>query len=55
MATNQAVLGYTGLTIEDVTTSDFHARIFPPEDHERLREERQAAPSSGVPKSSNER
>jgi len=27
---NQAVLDYTGLTIEDVTTSDFRARIFHP-------------------------
>jgi len=46
---NQAVLDYTGLTIEDVTTSDFRARIFHPEDIERLREERQAALSRGVP------
>jgi formate hydrogenlyase transcriptional activator len=28
------VLDYTGLTIEDVTTSDFRARIFHPEDLE---------------------
>jgi formate hydrogenlyase transcriptional activator len=46
---NQAVLDYTGLTLEDVTTSDFRARIFHPEDLERLREERQAALSRGVP------
>jgi len=46
---NQAVLDYTGLTIEDVTTSDFRARIFHPEDIERLREERQGALSRGVP------
>src|SRR5467141_1407993 len=46
---NQAVLKYTGLTIEDVTTSDFRARIFHPEDLERLRKERQAALSRGVP------
>src|SRR5206468_9401511 len=46
---NQAVLDYTGLTLEDVTTSDFRARIFHPEDIERLREERQAALSRGVP------
>jgi len=46
---NQAVLDYTGLTIEDVTTSDFRARIFHPEDLERLREERQAALLRGVP------
>jgi formate hydrogenlyase transcriptional activator len=46
---NQAVLDYTGLIIEDVTTSDFRARIFHPEDIERLRAERQAALSRGVP------
>jgi formate hydrogenlyase transcriptional activator len=46
---NEAVLDYTGLTIEDVTTSDFRARIFHPEDLERLREERQAALSRGIP------
>lgn len=45
---NQAVLDYTGLTIEDVVTSDFRARIFHPEDLERLRDERQAALSLGV-------
>src|SRR5712672_2605624 len=46
---NHAVLDYTGLTIEDVTASDFRARIFHPEDIERLREERQSALSRGVP------
>src|SRR5271170_4861531 len=46
---NQAVLDYAGLTIEDVTASGFRARIFHPEDLERLREERQAALSRGVP------
>src|SRR5712671_6127315 len=46
---NQAVLDYTGLTIEDVTSSDFRARIFHPEDIERLREERQAALARGAP------
>ncbi len=46
---NQAVLDYTGLTIEDVTASDFRARIFHPEDLERLREERQATLSRGLP------
>ena len=46
---NQAVLDYTGLTIEDVITSDFRARIFHPEDLERLREERRAALASGLP------
>ncbi len=46
---NQAVLEYTGLTIEDVTSSDFHARIFHPEDLERLRDERRAALARGLP------
>jgi formate hydrogenlyase transcriptional activator len=46
---NQAVLDYTGLSIEDVTTSNFRARIFHPEDLDRLREERQAALSRGLP------
>jgi formate hydrogenlyase transcriptional activator len=46
---NQTVLDYTGLTIEDVTTLDFRARIFHPEDIERVREERRAALLRGVP------
>src|SRR5579863_8413676 len=45
---NQAVLDYTGLTVEDVTTSDFPARIFHPEDIEKVREEHLAALSRGV-------
>src|ERR1700687_3955050 len=46
---NQAVLDYTGLTMEDVVASDFRARIFHPEDLERLRDERRAALSRGLP------
>ena len=46
---NQAMLDYTGLTMQDVVTSDFRARIFHPEDLERLREERQAALARGLP------
>ena len=46
---NQAVLDYTGLTMEDVITSDFRARIFHPEDLESLREERRAALARGLP------
>jgi formate hydrogenlyase transcriptional activator len=46
---NQAVLDYTGLTMEDVITSDFRARIFHPEDLEWLREERRAALARGLP------
>ncbi|HEX7720760.1 MAG TPA: PAS domain-containing protein, partial [Pyrinomonadaceae bacterium] len=36
---NQALLDYTGLTIDDVIASDFRARIFHPEDIERLHDE----------------
>src|SRR3981189_3344083 len=39
---NQAMLKYTGLTMEDVVTSDYRASIFHPEDLEREREERKA-------------
>src|SRR6266404_4443784 len=46
---NQAVLDYTGLTMQDVVTSDFRAKIFHPEDIERLREEREAALTRGLP------
>jgi PAS domain-containing protein len=35
---NQAVLDYTGLTMADILTSDFRARIFHPEDLKRVRE-----------------
>jgi formate hydrogenlyase transcriptional activator len=46
---NQATLDYTGLTIDDVVSSDFRARIFHPEDLERLRAEREAALLRGLP------
>jgi formate hydrogenlyase transcriptional activator len=46
---NQAVLDYTGLTIDDVISSDFRARIFHPEDLERLHDEREAALLGGLP------
>jgi formate hydrogenlyase transcriptional activator len=46
---NHAVLEYTGLAIEDVATLDFRARIFHPEDIARLRKERHAALSRGLP------
>src|SRR5712672_277571 len=46
---NQAMLDYTGLTMQDVVTSDFRARIFHPEDIERLRGDRQAALARGLP------
>jgi formate hydrogenlyase transcriptional activator len=46
---NQAVLDYAGLTMADVFTSDFRARIFHPEDLKRVREQRQAALARGLP------
>jgi PAS domain S-box-containing protein len=46
---NQAVLGYTGLTLEDVRKADYRARFFHPEDVERLREERGDALARPVP------
>src|ERR1700674_2869178 len=46
---NQAMLDYTGLTMEDVVTSDFRASIYHPEDLERVREERKAGLARGLP------
>ena len=46
---NQAVLEYTGLTMQEVVSSGFRARMFHPEDVEKLREERQAAYTRGLP------
>src|SRR5712691_6734325 len=46
---NQALLDYTGLTTDDVISSDFRARIFHPEDLERLHDERDAALLRGLP------
>jgi formate hydrogenlyase transcriptional activator len=46
---NQAALDYTGLTMADVLTSDFRARIFHPEDLKRVGEQRQAALARGLP------
>ena len=46
---NQAVLDYTGLTINDVMKSDFRDRVFHPQDVERLRDERQQALARGEP------
>ena len=48
---NQAVLDYTGLTIDDVMKSDFRDRVFHPEDVKRLRDERQQALLRGKPSS----
>jgi PAS domain S-box-containing protein len=46
---NQAVLEYTGLTLEDVQGPDYRARAFHPEDVERLREERRDALTRAAP------
>jgi formate hydrogenlyase transcriptional activator len=46
---NQAMLDYTGLTIEDVVASDFRARTYHPEDLDRVREERKAGLARGLP------
>jgi PAS domain S-box-containing protein len=46
---NQAVLDYTGLTLEDVQKEDYRARFFHPEDVQRLREQRREALTRAVP------
>lgn len=46
---NQAVLDYTGLTLEDVQQESYRTRVFHPEDVERLREERREALARAAP------
>ena len=46
---NQAMLDYTGLTMQDVLASEFRARTFHPEDLERVGEEREAGFARGLP------
>src|SRR5438309_4616622 len=46
---NRATLDYTGLTMADVVSPDFRARVFHPEDLERVRYQRQAALADGLP------
>src|ERR1700732_2150491 len=46
---NQAMLDYTGLTMQDVLASDFRARTFHPEDLERVGEEREVGFARGLP------
>jgi len=48
LSANQAVLEYTGLTKEEVGSERFR-EVFHPEDSERLRDQRDAALSRGVP------
>jgi len=46
---NRVALEYTGLTMSEVTATDFRARVFHPDDVERLRDERQKALVRGTP------
>jgi formate hydrogenlyase transcriptional activator len=46
---NQALLDLSGLTMEDITTQRFRARLFHPEDIERLLDARRAALPRGLP------
>jgi PAS domain S-box-containing protein len=46
---NQGVTDYTGLTLKDLQTEGFRARIYHPEDLERLREARRLAFTRPVP------
>jgi PAS domain S-box-containing protein len=46
---NEKVLESTGLTITDVMAEDFRARLFHPDDLERLRQQRQHGMTEGVP------
>src|SRR3984957_19511151 len=46
---NRVALEYTGLSLDEVLADDFHARVFHPDDVQRLREERRKALSSSVP------
>jgi PAS domain S-box-containing protein len=49
LCANQAVLAYTGLTLDEVMAADFRARVFHPDDVARLHDERQAALARGTP------
>jgi PAS domain S-box-containing protein len=46
---NQAVLDYTGLTLQDVQKEDYRARVFHPDDLERVHEARRDALARAVP------
>ena len=46
---NQAMLAYTGLTLEEVMAADFRARVYHPDDVARLHDERQEALARGLP------
>jgi formate hydrogenlyase transcriptional activator len=46
---NQAMLTYTGLTLDEVMAADFRARVYHPDDVARLHDERQQALARGLP------
>src|SRR5712691_5721456 len=46
---NRSLLQYIGLTIDEMTSTDFRTRVFHPEDVARLREDRRDALARGVP------
>src|SRR5713101_3090178 len=46
---NRVALEYTGLSLDDVLADDFRARVFHPDDVQRLREERPKALSGTAP------
>ena len=53
--TNRVATEYTGVSLEEVGAEGYRARVFHPEDLERLREERQAALSRPLPFSTEQR
>jgi PAS domain S-box-containing protein len=46
---NRVALEYTGLSLDEVLADDFRARVFHPDDVQRLREERHEALSDAAP------
>jgi formate hydrogenlyase transcriptional activator len=49
LSVNQAVLAYTGLTLDEVMATDFRTRVFHPDDVARLHDARQQALARGLP------
>jgi PAS domain S-box-containing protein len=52
---NQAVMEYTGLSLDDVQQEDYRARVIHPEDFKRVRAERATSLSRGAPFSTEQR
>lgn len=52
---NQAVMDYTGLSLEDVKQEDYRDRVIHPEDFKRVRAERAASLRRGAPFSTEQR